>query len=299
MKHLGSGATADVKLVRDIQTNTQYACKILKSNQNGLIGDATLADLEKELSIVSKIDHPLIIKFHVVGRGPYQVDADSIPVEALFIVMEHAQEGEIFDIIQNTGKFSEPVARQYFFQLLTALNYIHNTVGVCHRDLKLENILLDSNFNIKIADFGFATTLRGPTPSGKLRSYKGTKGYMPPEQHTIKTYGGKDADLFASAVTLFMMVTQCQPFGQAKVTDKFYRLIAANKIHEFWPIFDKVVPLSAELKDLLSGMLQFDPSARYTLEEIFAHPWMQGPVPTPQEFKKEFALRKKSNDIAR
>ena len=75
----------------------------------------------------------------------------------MFIVMDYAQEGEIFDIIFNTGRFEEPVARYFMIQILSALSYMHKVVGICHRDLKPENILMDSNFNIKIADFGFAT----------------------------------------------------------------------------------------------------------------------------------------------
>lgn len=121
--------------------------------------------------------------------------------------MDFASEGEIFDIISNTGAFSEETARYYFIQIIAALNYMHNTAGICHRDLKPENILMDANFNIKIADFGFAIPLEGHNGNGKLQSYKGTLGYMPPEQHARKSYSGKSADLFAASVVLFMMVT--------------------------------------------------------------------------------------------
>ena len=73
--------------------------------------------------------------------------------------MDFASEGEIFDIISNTGAFSEETARYYFIQIIAALNYMQNTAGICHRDLKPENILMDRNFNIKIADFGFASLI--------------------------------------------------------------------------------------------------------------------------------------------
>jgi serine/threonine protein kinase len=170
-------------------------------------------------------------------------------------------------------------------------------VGVCHRDLKPENILIDENFNLKLADWGFAIPLVGPHGNGKLNSYKGTLGYMPPEQHAKKAYSGKAADLFALAVVIFMMVTQCQPFDEARVTDKYYRLIAGNKPSHYWKIFDKVATMSEDLKDLLTGMMQLDPSARYTMDEILAHPWMQGELPSREDICKEFTLRKKTNDI--
>lgn len=125
--------------------------------------------------------HDFIINIRAVGRGPYDKLDGSKPEEILFIIMDFAQEGEIFDIISNTGPFSEEIARHYFIQIIAALNYMHNSVGICHRDLKPENILMDSNYNLKIADFGFAVPLEGKNGNGKLRSYKGTLGYMPPE----------------------------------------------------------------------------------------------------------------------
>lgn len=161
--------------------------------------------------------------------------------------------------------------------------------------MKPENILISENFDLKIADWGFSIPLVGPQGNSKLTSYKGTLGYMPPEQHAKKAYSGKAADMFAVAVVLFMMITQCQPFDQARVTDKYYRLIAGNKPSLYWKIFEKVTQISDELKDLLTGMLQLDPSARFTMDEIFAHEWMQGPVPTAEEIRKEFAIRAKKN----
>ena len=107
---------------------------------------------------------------------------------------------------------------------------MHNTVGVCHRDLKLENILLDENFNLKIADLGFAISSKGHTGDDKLHSYKGTLCYMTPEQLDQRSYCGKKADLFAAAVILFMMVFEKRPFLEgAKVSDPLYQFIAANR----------------------------------------------------------------------
>ena len=125
--------------------------------------------------------HDYIINIRAVGRGFYDKFDVSKPEEILFIIIDFASEGEIFDIISNTGAFSEETARYYFIQIIAALNYMQNTAGICHRDLKPENILMDRNFNIKIADFGFACPLEGHNGNGKLKSYKGTLGYMPPE----------------------------------------------------------------------------------------------------------------------
>ena len=98
--------------------------------------------------------------------------------------MEYCRVGEFFDVIAETGKFSEPVARFYFHQMIKGLYYMHNVVGVCHRDIKPENILMDADFNIKFSDFGFSCPHNGNNGNGKLNSYKGTPDYMTPEQHS-------------------------------------------------------------------------------------------------------------------
>lgn len=296
--NLGEGATAEVKLVQDVATGQKFACKIMRTGAGGITA-AELKEVDKEIKMMTSLHHPHIISTKAVGRGPYDKQDGSAPTDVLFMVLEFAQEGELFDMISNSGKFSEPTARYFFKQILSSLNYIHNVIGICHRDLKPENILIDENFNLKLADWGFAMPLRGHTGNGKLLSYKGTLGYMPPEQHAKRAYSGKAADLFAAAIVLFMMVSQCQPFEEAKVHDKYYRLIAGNKPQMYWKIYNKVAPMSDDLKDLLTGMMQLDPSSRFTLDEIFAHPWINGPTPSPEQIKKEFSIRKKANDQAK
>lgn len=178
---LGSGAFADVLLVKNSENGQNLACKIIKKDASGQVPAALLEDVQKEVTLLSRLSHNHIVKIQAVGRGPYQVSPDTEPTEVVFILMELAQEGEMFDIIMNSKAFSEPVARHYFLQLLSTLNYMHNSAGVCHRDLKLENILLDKDFNMKIADFGFATEISGRASNGKLKSFKGTLSYMAPE----------------------------------------------------------------------------------------------------------------------
>ena len=99
----------------------------------------------------------------------------------IYIALEYAEYGELFDFIAETGKFSEEEGRFYFQQLIRALNYLH-TLGYTYRDVKPENILIDKNFNLKLADFGFATTERTST------SRKGTFGYISPQVITNKMY---------------------------------------------------------------------------------------------------------------
>lgn len=132
---------------------------------------------------------------------------------------------------------------------------------------------MDSNFNIKLSDFGFCTLLQDMKGNSLLKDIKGTPGYMAPEMFKKKGYQGRDADLFALAVCLFMMVSQCQPFTNAKARDAHYKFIHQCKEAEYWNIFEKCAPMSAELKDLLFKMMSSDPQERLSFEEIVMHPW--------------------------
>ena len=103
----------------------------------------------------------LIVKSEVVGRGNLDYLDGSEPFEVLYILMEYVENGEMFSMVKGTGKFPEWLARFYFQQILSALYYLHDTCGVCHRDIKLENILVqhdkyNKGINIRLIDFGFA-----------------------------------------------------------------------------------------------------------------------------------------------
>lgn len=129
--------------------------------------------------------------------------------------MEIAKGGELFDYISNTGALSEDEGRFFFTQLMSGLNYCHNEAGIAHRDLKPENLLLSENFELKIADFGFAAPVEGRDGQGYLYTKLGTHNYMAPEIHLKQGYIGREVDLFASAIILFIMVVGHPPFTSA------------------------------------------------------------------------------------
>ena len=134
LKELGSGTFGDVYLVRALQSDQLYACKIKKPNVNnkapGEISDQDFEDLDQEVKYVSQMQNELIISIKAVGRGALDLLNGSKPTEVLYIIMDFVENGELFNIVESTGKFSEPTARYYFRQLLSAINYLHNTAGV-------------------------------------------------------------------------------------------------------------------------------------------------------------------------
>jgi len=116
-------------------------------------------------------------------------------------------------MLKQYGKFSEEAARSYFKQLLIGLKHCHEK-GIMHRDLKPENILLDSQYTLKLADFGYAGFAE-QSDKGYFTKYLGTKSYMAPEIHLFMPYRGETADIFSAGVILFILVAGYCPFGSA------------------------------------------------------------------------------------
>ena len=165
-------------------------------------------------------------------------------------MLEIAEHGELFNFIAETGPIPEREARYYFHQILVAIDYCHSN-GIAHRDLKPENLLLDKDFNLKLADFGFAGPIHGKYGNGFCMTNLGTHGYMAPELELIEAgnlngkalqeelkkqqpYNAQSIDLFAIAAIVFSMVSGFPPFIRANMNDPFYRCIAANRPDIFW-----------------------------------------------------------------
>jgi serine/threonine protein kinase len=166
--------------------------------------------------------------------------------------------------------FSERIARFYFRQLIEALDYVHKK-GAAHRDLKPENLLFDKNYNLKVADFGFAAPIDGRDGSGSLRTKLGTESYMAPEINMKKPYSGASVDLFASSIILFIMVTQHPPFTKAIPDDPYYKLICINRLDIFWKAHARNKPngeafFSENFMNMISSMLAYNPDERLTME---------------------------------
>jgi serine/threonine protein kinase len=133
-------------------------------------------------------------------------------------------------------------------QIIDALSYLHNTKSIAHRDLKLDNILIDDDLNLILADFGYATSANRP-----LSSYRGTKTYMAPEVKLLINdpdiiYDGKAIDVFSAGVILFVIVVGIFPFIEAKPEEPNYKLIYENNFDEYWANFDPDNVLSTEFK---------------------------------------------------
>ena len=189
---------------------------------------------------------------------------------------------------------SEDLARYYFKQFMEGLDHCH-TAGVSHRDLKPENLLLGEDYNLKLADFGYAAPVTGRDGTGYLETHCGTMGYMAPEIHLRQKYNGQSVDLFSAAIILFIMVAQHPPFVEATNNDIYYKCLAVNRADLFWMQSSKGKPegfFSEDFKDLIQSCLQLSPFHRPTLAEVMAHPWMtKHATPTYSEVTEELHKR--------
>lgn len=143
--------------------------------------------------------------------------------------MEVATEGTLFNLIDDLGKLPVKTVRYLFRQVLEILTTLRQ-YGVAHRDIKLENLLLDQNMNIKLIDFGFAADEN----ISALDSYNGTHSYTAPEIWEKKIYNGLESDIFSCGVVLYILATGNFPFAQAISGDKLYGFIYHNKFSDFW-----------------------------------------------------------------
>ena len=294
IRTLGKGASAKVKLARDTNTNEQYALKILKRTTESMA--TRFADMTaNEIQALGKINHPNIVNvMHSSENAMYMRKNGNGEFAVMYLVLELCENGELFDVLFQTGQFEEKLARAFFHQTISGLEACHNS-GMCHRDMKPENLLFDANFNVKIADFGFAVVLSGRDGTGMLHTHLGTENYMAPEIHARKAYNGISVDLFALGIILFIMMSKNPPFARPEANDQFYKMLYTGN-ERFWALHSRNKPqdfYSPELRSLLTSMLALDPTQRLSIAEIKAHPWFNGPVADSSEVQAELSGRKR------
>lgn len=294
-KKVGSGATCIVKLGRKRETGELVAVKILTPKGSAPDNKHHVA----EVKMLSKLSHPNIVRLIDFGRGTLK-KPNGNSKEVDFIVLEYAENGELFDYIYFPKKgFSENIARYIFKMLIDGLESCHNS-GVAHRDLKSENIMMDSDWTLKIADFGYSTNLNGKKGTGLLDSFLGTMSYVSPEILNHQSYMGTCSDIFSCGVILFVLVTGKMPFGKAGMQDPYYKYFTKCEYEHYWALMKKKLPpLSDEFKGLLNLLLAFDPTQRPTINEIKNHEWMfsvennENFVDLQAKVVKQFEKRKK------
>lgn len=295
LKKLGSGFSGKVKLGQDIDTGKQFALKIVSGNATSIekITDA----LKKEFEIAKKLTHNSIIKLiDLRFNGKYTSRRTGKTTNKVYAVMELAPKGEIFDVLFYAGAFDENLARFYFKQLVGSVEHLHKN-NVAHRDLKPENLLLDDHLMLKLIDFGFATIVED---GRRNRTSLGTLRYMAPELLYKLSYDAKKSDIFAMGVILFVFFTGHPPFKNATENDPHYFNLFVKNTPIFWQYHSQQGAkrqYSHSFQRLVNGMLHFQASERYSIDDVKNSEWLNTPVNLNLALKSMQTYMRKMNCV--
>lgn len=266
----GKGASATVYLSEEKTTGKQYAIKVLKD-----ITPSFQNEIEM-LKKVSILQNPYLVNLIEFGEGPVKIGSKPT-TNNQYLVLEYASKGELFDYIYcSQNGLKERYAKLIFYKILKGVKALHDA-GICHRDLKMQNILVDEEFNPKICDFGFASDIKGTDGTGFLKEFLGTLNYAAPEIFLNRPYKGIKADVFSLGVVLLNLVTCKIGFIQAIRKDKYYKNIMLRRYEKYWDsVRSQIGDISPELKQLYIKMVTFNPEERPNIDDILNNDaWMQ------------------------
>ncbi|XP_037697473.1 serine/threonine-protein kinase SIK3 isoform X5 [Choloepus didactylus] len=247
---IGKGNFAVVKRATHLVTKAKVAIKIIDKTQ---LDEENLKKIFREVQIMKMLCHPHIIRLYQVMETERMI----------YLVTEYASGGEIFDHLVAHGRMAEKEARRKFKQIVAAVYFCH-CQNIVHRDLKAENLLLDANLNIKIADFGFSNLF---TPGQLLKTWCGSPPYAAPELFEGKEYDGPKVDIWSLGVVLYVLVCGALPFDGSTLQNLRARVLSGKFRIPFF--------MSTECEHLIRHMLVLDPNKRLSMEQICKHKWMK------------------------
>uniref|UniRef100_A0AAY5L700 non-specific serine/threonine protein kinase n=1 Tax=Esox lucius TaxID=8010 RepID=A0AAY5L700_ESOLU len=248
LETLGKGTYGKVKKAIE-RSDRMVAIKSIRKEK--IKDDQDLVHIRREIEIMSSLNHPYIITIYEVFENK----------EKIVIVMEYASRGDLYDYLCEKQRISEREARHFFRQIVSAVHYCHAN-GIVHRDLKLENILLDENCNIKIADFGLSNLYRGDE---YLQTFCGSPLYASPEIVNGRPYKGPEVDTWSLGVLLYTLVHGAMPFDGHNHKNLIQQISTGNY---------RKPPKPSDACGLIRWMLMVNPERRATIEEIAGHWWL-------------------------
>ncbi|XP_020659303.2 NUAK family SNF1-like kinase 1 [Pogona vitticeps] len=246
---LGKGTYGKVKRAIERFSGRVVAIKSIRKDK--IKDEQDMVHIRREIEIMSSLNHPHIITIYEVFENK----------DKIVIIMEYASKGELYDYISERRRLNERETRHFFRQIVSAVHYCHKN-GVVHRDLKLENILLDDNCNIKIADFGLSNLYQ---KDKFLQTFCGSPLYASPEIVNGRPYRGPEVDSWALGVLLYTLVYGTMPFDGFDHKN-LIRQISSGEYRE--------PTQPSDARGLIRWMLMVNPERRATIEDIANHWWV-------------------------
>ncbi|XP_076180038.1 testis-specific serine/threonine-protein kinase 6 [Ptiloglossa arizonensis] len=263
LKKLGEGSYAKVYLAEykteaDPDRNNKLACKVIDTGKAPK--DFVRKFLPRELDILVKLNHPHIVHVHSIFQRRTKY----------FIFMRFAENGDLLEFVLKNGAVAEGQARVWLRQLGLGLQYLHE-LEIAHRDMKCENVLLTSNYNVKLADFGFARYVIDNRGKHVLSdTYCGSLSYAAPEILRGAPYNPKIADIWSLGVILYILLNKAMPFDDTDI-----KRLYEQQRNRKWKFRSKIAPiLSENVKKLVTSLLEPVPTKRWTLSQIITSDWI-------------------------
>nr|QSH71635.1 CBL-interacting protein kinase [Hedychium coronarium] len=259
---LGQGTFAKVYLAKNLQSGQIVAVKMI--DKRTVMREGLVQQIKREISVMRLVRHPHIVQLFEVMASKSKI----------YFVMEYVKGGELFQKVAK-GRLREDVARKYFQQLISAVDFCHSR-GVYHRDLKPENLLLDDNENLKVSDFGLSALVDSKRQDGLLHTTCGTPAYVAPEVIRSMGYDGAKADIWSCGVILFVFLAGYLPFqfNDSNVMEMYKKIGKGELKYPSW--------FTLDLRKLISKILDPNPRTRISIAKIKENQW----------FKKGFVDRK-------
>ena len=248
-RQIGHGAFGKVNIALHVASGRLVAIKSF--NKKNLKKKNARQKINNEIEMLSRLRHPFISQIF----DSFETDTH------IFIVMEYIC-GDLLGFIRKRGKLSETVSKIIFKQLIEGLKYIHKK-KIVHRDIKLDNILIDLTNTIKICDFGVSRKI---SKDEIMHEHCGTPAYIAPEIFENNGYTGFQCDIWSAGVTLYYILGGIQPFRANSIKDLEKKVIAGE--------FDPIEDVSEEANNLIKLMLKTDPKKRISEDKILNHPWL-------------------------
>lgn len=262
---LGYGTFAKVYHARNLASGKSVAMKVVGKEKVIKVG--MMEQVKREISVMKMVEHPNIVELHEVMASKSKI----------FFAMELVRGGELFSKIAK-GRLKEDVARHYFQQLISAVDFCHSR-GVYHRDLKPENLLLDDDGNLKVTDFGLSAFAEHLRQDGLLHTTCGTPAYVAPEVIGKKGYDGAKADIWSCGVILFVLLAGYLPFQDDNLVAMYRKIYKGDFKCPQW--------FSTESRRLITKLLDPNPTTRITTSKIMDSSWFKKSIPKVIRLKEE------------
>ena len=273
IEEIDSGLTSKVYKVLDEQTSEIKIAKIYESDS------AKAFKKEKKIfEMLQGLNIPSNIKCYGTGIGELKLDGKK--QKKMYSILEFGNNGTLYDAVTKTKNgFSEDVCQFILLMILNAIEALHKN-GICHRDLKLENIVfVGDNYDLKLIDFGVAAkSVNKYNQKKKLYRLVGSSYYCPPEIIEGKPYDGEKADIFCIGALLFVLMTKNFAFDEATINNTsfrvkkiLYKTIQTKQYDKYWELLEKyfnIKNLSQNFKNLFLKMVAYEPEERPSIEEI-------------------------------